>query len=190
MSRESYDELTIFQAAPLVYYGGDGDFHPLKFLDFDAERKLLTKYLEETDRNNVQIKLDFQVATTERLGDFLASGTSQVIHFSCHGEEQYLALEDRNGCADIVTPNDLKLLFDAGQKKLKLVVVAACHSESTGQAFIDAGIPHVLCCEKDRNSMTKQRRNLAATSTNALQVAEHCPTPLSWPKELCALIAQ
>ena len=103
----------------------------------------------------MRIKLDFQVATTERLGDFLASGKAQVIHFSCHGQKQSLALEDGKGCADIVTPNALKRLFDAGQKKLQFVVVAACHSESTGQAFIDAGIPHVLCCEKDSKLMNK-----------------------------------
>ena len=39
----------------------------------------------------------------------------------------------------------LQSLLSAGGLRLDFVFVSACHSKSTGQAFVDAGVKHVVC---------------------------------------------
>lgn len=43
----------------------------------------------------------------------------------------------------------LRDLLRAGGLKLDFVFVSACHSRRTGEAFIDAGVPHVVCVKVD-----------------------------------------
>lgn len=85
--------LTVFQADPLAYQDDDGKFCAVPVLDFESERQLLTETLtSENDGNPIEVLFD--IATTERLGTFLAKGEGRVLHFSCHGHPQYLAIEN------------------------------------------------------------------------------------------------
>ena len=43
----------------------------------------------------------------------------------------------------------LKNLLRAGGLSLDFVFVSACHSRNTGEAFADAGVPHVVCVKVD-----------------------------------------
>ena len=43
----------------------------------------------------------------------------------------------------------LKDWIAAGGRNLHFVFVSACHSSFIGQAFVDAGVPHVVCCRHD-----------------------------------------
>lgn len=40
--------------------------------------------------------------------------------------------------------NDLKDLFKSKHAETKLVFISSCCSEWSGQAFVDAGVPHVV----------------------------------------------
>ena len=42
--------------------------------------------------------------------------------------------------------------------KSQCVFLAACHSENHGKAFVDAGVPHVICMKKNTlvDDRTKQ----------------------------------
>jgi hypothetical protein len=83
---KSYDRLTVFQAAPLVFTNKEGKLMALKTMDFTNEREILTKAIDDvTSRNGTKIKVDFQIAKKDRLGDFLAHEEGHILHFSCHG---------------------------------------------------------------------------------------------------------
>ena len=43
----------------------------------------------------------------------------------------------------------LKDLLGAGGLKLDFVFVSACHSKKTGEAFVQAGVKHVVCVKVD-----------------------------------------
>lgn len=40
--------------------------------------------------------------------------------------------------------NRLKNLFQAGGVRTQLAFISSCSSESTGNAFVEAGVPHVV----------------------------------------------
>eukprot|EP00471_Norrisiella_sphaerica_P008344 CAMPEP_0184494018 /NCGR_PEP_ID=MMETSP0113_2-20130426/27594_1 /TAXON_ID=91329 /ORGANISM="Norrisiella sphaerica, Strain BC52" /LENGTH=719 /DNA_ID=CAMNT_0026879567 /DNA_START=141 /DNA_END=2300 /DNA_ORIENTATION=+ len=84
-------------------------------------------------------------ATVRRLGTNLVLGC-RVLHYTGHGLENGLAFEDDCGVMHIVPTETLRELMAAGAKEeeVKLVFVAACHSESTGRAFVEAGVKHVI----------------------------------------------
>ena len=87
------DLLTVFQAAPLAFRDErTGMAVPLPALGFEQERKVLTKAIDECNEASLStgnsIDVDFQIATTDRLGFFLAKDEGQVMHFSCHGHPE------------------------------------------------------------------------------------------------------
>ena len=90
MISELPDLLTVFQAAPLVYQDKHtGEAVPLPALGFETERQVLTKAIHEASHSmGRMIDVDFQVATTDRLGLFLAQEEGQLMHFSCHGHPE------------------------------------------------------------------------------------------------------
>jgi hypothetical protein len=86
----AYDLLTVFQAAPLAYQrSSDGLPVALPTLNFDFERQVLSETIEEAcNLGNTTIDVDFQIATMDRLGFFLARQAGEIMHFSCHGSEE------------------------------------------------------------------------------------------------------
>jgi hypothetical protein len=95
VSNSSGDSLlTVFQADPLAYTDDDANLIAVPVLDFESERQLLTESLINETDGNPTIDVLFDIATTERLGTFLAKGEGRVLHFSCHGHPEYLAIEN------------------------------------------------------------------------------------------------
>jgi hypothetical protein len=144
---EPQDFLTVFQAPPLAFVDHEQIPHPVGALDFDYEREMLQKTFRES---GAKIAVTFETATTDRLGAFLARGEGRILHFSCHGDPEYLAIEDGWGELQPLEVERLKewISHDGGQS-LQFVFVSACHSRSIGEAFIKAGVPHVVCCRQD-----------------------------------------
>eukprot|EP00948_MAST-09A_sp_MAST-9A-sp1_P003601 g3601.t1 len=166
-SRQS-NSIGILHSCPLAYYDASfSRFLPIPSLDHDVEKELLAQTFREANRN---LNLEFRYATTENLRSLVTLGT-RVIHFSGHGYQNgSLAFEKPNGECHFVQPEVLRDLCASGprqgsQKKVllnmdekpspkalgkkesvvQLAFVAACHSHKAGQAFIDAGVPHVVC---------------------------------------------
>jgi hypothetical protein len=48
-----------------------------------------------------------------------------------------------------VSVDTLRSLLRAGGLRLDFVFVSACHSRRTGEAFVEAGVPHVVCVKVD-----------------------------------------
>jgi len=75
---------------------------------------------------------------------------ARALHYSGHGEESCLAFEDGFGQAHQITPPLLASTCVAGGQGgenstgLKLVFVCACHSQPAANAFVRAGVPHVV----------------------------------------------
>ena len=134
-------DLTVFQASPLAV----GD-QPIPFLDLDEEEADLKEALQDSN-----IHVTFEIATVTAFSTFLAQGNS-FLHLSCHGEASRLFIEDGYGGCHILTVGDtLQQWISAGGQRLQFVFISACHSRSMGEAFIDAGVPYVICCEQDEH---------------------------------------
>ena len=97
-----------------------------------------------------RLELSFKWATTESLRAVLTLGV-RVLHYSGHGHPRFLSFEDGSGGAHLFSVDSLKELIRAGHgsSSLRLVFVAACSSRAAGDAFVKAGIAHVVCVQID-----------------------------------------
>jgi hypothetical protein len=147
--------LKVFQAAPLAYEDWTGRENPIPYVDFETECTILRKALEGTPVHPV-----FETATTNNLGLFLSQGSHPFLHFSCHGHPEYFLLENEYGGGHMLQMDeDLQTWFQAGGKnQLQFVFCSACHSRSAGETFVEAGVPHVVCCEQNEHLLS----NMAA----------------------------
>lgn len=145
-------ELKVFQASPLAVGNT-----PIPFLDLDEEEECLKEALKDTN-----IKVSFEIATVHGLSDFLGQKKS-FLHLSCHGHPKQLFIEDGfGGCHTLTVGENLERWIKAGDQSLKFVFVSACHSRSAGEAFLDAGVPHVVCCEQDGHQLLDQAARIFA----------------------------
>ena len=147
-------KLKVFQASPLAY----GDI-PIPFMDLDEEEAVLKEALEGSN-----IDVTFEIATVTAFSTFLAQGNS-FLHLSCHGHPNQLFIEDGyGGCHILIVGDTLTQWISAGGQRLQFVFVSACHSRSVGEAFIDAGVPYVICCEQDGHQLLDQAARIFARS--------------------------
>lgn len=80
-----------------------------------------------------------------------------MLHLSLHGETTHLALEHPNAMMFPLSPALLDELLTSsggsgilrpdGSPRIRLVVLAACKSHWAAEAFVRAGVPHVVCVE-------------------------------------------
>lgn len=118
-------------------------------LDIDTELGVLGRGLRATSR---KLSLRVMCATTTNLSMAVVLGCT-VLHFSGHGEDvDGLAFEDGHGAAHMLNAATLSKLLrphHAASTPIKLVVVSSCHSQRVAQAFIDAGVEHVVAVGTD-----------------------------------------
>ncbi|KAL3925138.1 MAG: hypothetical protein SGILL_000610 [Bacillariaceae sp.] len=172
--KEQMDRLTVFQSAPLAYVNKETSLHhafPLH--DFDHEKVILNHALEGALKLDRVIEVEVEPATVDSFKTYLRSGTSRVLHFSGFGHPtKILAFEDANGYLDTsLSVDDLKELIQACETPPKLVIVNSFHSGRIGKAFLDAGVPHVICCHhtevfRDKASNTFVKNLYRALSMN------------------------
>lgn len=145
-TEENYDRLFVFQSSPLVFKDKNNDIQPLPRVDFNQESHMLCEALKDAEKIGCTIDVVFETASLDRLNAFLAKGISQVMHFSGHGHPNYIAFEDERGALEMVDSEALKRMVSAVDDGLLVVFISACHSEWVGSAFVDAGVPHAVCC--------------------------------------------
>ncbi len=73
----------------------------------------------------------------------------RTLHFSGHGVQKSLCFEDGRSGLHIVSVDELKNLITAGGLALDFVFVSACYSKDVGEAFVAAGVKHVVCVKVD-----------------------------------------
>eukprot|EP00936_MAST-01D_sp_MAST-1D-sp1_P000986 g986.t1 len=162
-ARGNRPTLCVLFSAPLAWRDRRGRLQPMEVLDFDVERDLLRETLREAGRD---IHLRFDFATTG----------CRAIHYSGHGSPDCLSFEDGMGGLHIVQADTLRRLCAAGRGRgrarskvdklekqatiadiasdtgchgVHFVFVSACYSRHAGEAFVAAGVPHVICARVD-----------------------------------------
>jgi hypothetical protein len=134
-------------------------YYPIETLDFAAEKELLWKSFQDASRD---VQVSFGFATAERLRSELTM-RCRAIHFSGHGSQHFLSFEDGRGGLHGLSAADVRHLCGSGNNAnsngntnnnaslsasssdVQFVFVSACYSEFAGNAFVEAGIPHVVC---------------------------------------------
>ena len=89
--------------------------------------------------------------TVDTFYSFFSRKDSPVLHFSCYGSEHNITLENGYGSIQSLSFDSLKRLVSTIGPILQLVFVSSTHALTIGQAFIDAGVPHVVCCHREGN---------------------------------------
>lgn len=159
--------ITVLFSAPLVWKDDRNNYYPIEMLDFELEKSLLWQCFTEASRN---IVLSYDNATTDRLQ---AAGTKGCgcLHYSGHGHPTHLTFEDGTGGIHWLEVDQLKHLIlagsESGRPPFNFVFVSACHSFLAGQTFVDAGVPHVVCCQQEAQLMD----NAALSFTRAFYLA-------------------
>lgn len=138
------NRLNVLFSDPLVWRSNDGELHPVHpRLNFDHERNLLLRCIRNSQKD---IALAFDAATCSRLQE-LSNERCGCLHFSGHGVPESLIFEDGKGGAQFLGQEELSELL-IHPEPFKFVFVSACHSEDIGNAFLKAGVKHVVCCEQ------------------------------------------
>ena len=135
------NELRVMFASPLAWRDRNQKFHAIPMLDYISERDQLLQVFKEVNRN---ISVGFDFATTDKLRTALSFGC-RALHFSGHGHPNCLNFEDGRSGLQLLSNEALKDLVNAGGLKLEFLFVSACHSRKTGEAFVEAGVKHVVC---------------------------------------------
>ena len=165
-AHEGNNMITVLFSAPLVFVDETNRLHPFAKLDFDMERELLWQCMKEASRD---IELNFDSAHHSRL---LASVAKRCtcLHYSGHGHPHFLPFEDGMGGPNwFDVANIKKLLVSGDEVPFKFVFVSACHSGLAGETFASAGVPHVVCCQQEKE--LKDTAALAFTRSFYLALA-------------------
>lgn len=142
--------LTLFQASPISFLDRKTNKrHMFPVLDFAQESNAIQQALKDAEAVGTRIEIEREIATTDRLSAFFAQGGRRLLHLSCHGHPEWLALENGFGEMQPLFVQDLRNFVQAGGTSLDLVFVSACHSLSAGQAFLEAGVKHVVCAKQN-----------------------------------------
>jgi len=126
--------------------------HPIAQLNTDAEFRCLEDAAGAFRgcREGPELLLQPLTASVKSLRSLLTLSGAAILHFGGHGASDGSLLFERHnfdGRAHPVNHYDLGTLFQAGPKDEPTVLafVSTCDSEQSGQAFVKAGVPHVVC---------------------------------------------
>ncbi|MBU7046091.1 MAG: CHAT domain-containing protein, partial [Theionarchaea archaeon] len=118
--------------------------NPLDILDVDEECRAVIESLEEC---NYQVLLRLRFATVNNLAEGVRDDFN-ILHISCHGNENTLLFEDGKSGSQPLTGDYLKKLFSR-KRLFKLVILSACHSEAIAEKLVEAGVEHVISIRRD-----------------------------------------
>jgi serine/threonine protein kinase len=174
------DCITLIQSSPLTCIS-NGQVVPMGQLNIHEERRVLAEAIEDA---NADIKILFDIATTDRIGAILSKRQTRVLHFSGHAYPGCLAIEDALGGMQSLLIHELMDLVSAGRSRnptmrsqnLDFVFVSACCSRSIGDAFVEANVPHVVCCDLDTQQI---RDDITVAFQKSLYRALACGNTLS-----------
>lgn len=112
-------------------------------LRLDEEVKRIQVNLKlAKERDNLELKQEWAV-TTDTLMQAILDESPTIVHFSGHGQQNGVILQDEIGEAKIVTTEALESLFKLFKDSIKCVVLNSCYSEHQAK-IIKLHIPYVI----------------------------------------------
>ncbi|HLP88466.1 MAG TPA: SUMF1/EgtB/PvdO family nonheme iron enzyme [Nostocaceae cyanobacterium] len=139
------NQILILFSAPLL----NEDLLPIEDLSIQKEVEAIASALEDIS-HPISVQIVVKVATSQTLQDVFSSRVKPlIIHFIGHGmiegDNTALVLEDEVGITRYFSEEELKIALSNQQNApCQLALLNACHSEKLAQAFIKAGVPHVI----------------------------------------------
>ncbi|CAM9759163.1 unnamed protein product [Ectocarpus sp. 6 AP-2014] len=155
-------------SSPLVSRGEDGRRERMDQLGTSEELKMIRMKLSESGR---QIRFRSEVAKPSNFRELLNSGC-RMLHYTGHGSNEFLAFESNDdrmcGIMEPLHVGPLKNLFQAGGVRTELVFISSCSSEASGNAFVDAGVPHVVAVKREESVTDQAAQQFAKQFYDAL----------------------
>ena len=167
-----------------MYFGGENaSWEPFPPINFRWEKDAIVKAVKDAGRTGT-IDVKFDIATHDRFNAFLADvQNSPILFISCHGMvDGKLAFETGKGSEKFMTDKDLQSY--SSLSSLKAVFVSACHSRSIGDAFVKAGVKHVICCTNSAKLKDSAAIEFGSAFIRALghRATPQSRRPTIWPR--------
>jgi len=112
-------------------------------LRVDEEIREIEMALKVSKERDNFILLSKWAVTPSGLQQAILDDSPDVIHFSGHGSDKGIVLEDNNGHSKIVSESALESLFELFSDKIKCIILNSCYSEVQAKA-IAKHIPFVI----------------------------------------------
>ena len=112
----------------------------LNYINNKKEKELLINCLMNC---NIQLHFKTKVATRFNIFEEISSGPV-MIHFSGHGYQDFLGLEDESGRLDGISSAELRQIFVPGCGRTTIVFISGYDYELTSEKFVEAGVEHVI----------------------------------------------
>lgn len=128
------------QKIRILFLGANSLISPLE-LDKEV-RKIQTSLKLAKERDNLDLKQEWAV-TVDTLMQAMLDESPTIVHFSGHGKESGIVLQDEIDEPKVVSPDALSDLFKLFKDTVRCVVLNSCYSESQARA-IRQHIPYVI----------------------------------------------
>ncbi len=131
---------------------------PVEELDYKSEQNMLLSVVKDSCRN---IRFKSEIARAHSL---ISNVTAcKVLHFTGHGVQGGLAVENEAGIMNIISGSLMKKLLTKDNMP-RVVFMSACYSESVaGAVFADAGAPHVVAICRESMVLDRKAKNFTHT---------------------------
>ncbi|MEY3255869.1 MAG: hypothetical protein RLZZ29_1000, partial [Cyanobacteriota bacterium] len=144
------NQILILFSAPLL----NEDLSPVENLSIQKEIDAIASVLEDISYP-IAVEIVVKVATSQTLQDVFSSRVKPlIIHFIGHGmregDSTALVLENEVGMTRAFSEEELETaLSNQQQAPCQLALLNACHSEKLAQAFVKAGVSHVIAIDAE-----------------------------------------
>ncbi len=144
------NQILILFSAPLL----NEDLSPVENLSIQQEIDAIASVLENIS-HPLAVEIVAKVATSQTLQDVFSSRVKPlIIHFIGHGMREgnstALVLENQVGMTRSFSEEELEIaLSNQQQAPCQLALLNACHSEKLAQAFVQAGVSHVIAVDAE-----------------------------------------
>ena len=135
--------IVVLRSEPFVWREVGHPPRPIAKLALDREGRFFESLLQETKRD---ITLYLDAATLDRFDEALVLRCT-ILHYSGHGMSDSLPFE-LNGEAHLMGIDELqRMVQEKNGEACRLAFASCCQSLNVGQAFVAAGVKHVVCCD-------------------------------------------
>lgn len=159
--RES-EHMMLLYASPLCFRDGRG-MMPLPQIPVEKEwETVLGAYneashiLSRTSSAAPGVSISAQTLTAGSLQRAITTWHPGVLHLSSHGVKDCLVLEDGGGTAHFFSCSMLRAMLELAGSSTRLVLLNCCSLSTMGNEFVEAGVPHVVCCSCDLKDSASQ----------------------------------